>query len=617
MSSPCLGLVDPFLLQTQPVTPGMAVVFGIILLTFALFVSEALPVDVTAIVVVVLLIVLEPWTTITPADGIAGFSNEATVTVLAMFILSEGIRRSGAIQILSGRIVSFAGADERRQLLSVVGLSGLSAGFINNTPVVAVLIPLVNDIARRTGTSPSKLLIPLSYAAMFGGMLTLIGTSTNLLASSVSARLLDRPFTMFEFTSLGAIVLLTGGLYLLVVGRHLIPERITPEERLTEEFEMAEYLAEVRVDPDSLLVGRSVAGVISDIPLDFDVVQIVREGRPLTEPLGDSTVAADDFLVVRASRSTILNLAEAEGLSIASLGPDGVEVEAGAGDEAERLAEVVVVPRTSVPGETLSSAAFRERYNAAVLAIRRGGDVVHDRLEQLPLQGGDMLLVLATERALSRLDDGREFVVVRELDRSRYRTERIPVALGIVAGVVAVAAAGIYPILVTALAGIVAMVVTGCVRPSELYDSVDWSVIFLLAGVIPLGIALERTGGAAWIADLIVATAGVFPVIVVLGIFYLVTALLTEMISNNASVVLMIPVAVDAAARIDANAFAFVLAVTFAASTSILTPIGYQTNLMVYGPGGYRFTDFFRVGAPLQLLLAVVTTLGIATIWGV
>ena len=283
----------------------------------------------------------------------------------------------------------------------------------------------------------------------------------------------------------------------------------------------------------------------------------------------------------------------------------------------QQLVEIVISPEATILGQTLESLNFRERYDATVLAIRRGGEIIHARMDERRLRAGDTLLIQASENTVKRFANDREFILAQELTLPDFRHERIPVALGIVGSVVGLAALDILPIVISALGGIVAMVATGCVRPNEVYSSVDWSVIFLLAGLIPLGVAMERTGAAEWLAATILVFTPALSAAVVLGLFYLFTALITNVVSNNASVVLMIPVAIEAAESIGADPFTFVLAVTFGASTAMLTPIGYQTNLMVYGPGGYRFSDFFRVGAPLQILLTVVTTAGLLFIWGV
>ncbi|WP_049934536.1 SLC13 family permease [Halalkalicoccus jeotgali] len=602
----------------------MVVVSGIVLFALVAFITEPVPIDITAITVMVLLIVLEPWTTISPAEGVSGFASSATITVLMMFVLSEGIRKTGVVQTISARIAAFAGDDGRKLLGSIVGVSGLSSGFINNTPVVAIMIPMASDLARRASVSPSRFMIPLSYASMLGGMLTLIGTSTNILASDVSARLIGRPFSMFEFTALGALVLLVGSAYLLVIAPRLLPDRLPAEGDLTAEFGMADYLTEVIVRENSPFVGHTVREAIEDAEFEFDLVQLIREGEVFGEPLAQKTIRPDDVLVVRTGRDTVVDLIDVEGVDLLphvaftdadlAAGEGGRRTDSGARQD---LVEVIVPPDSSLVGETLVSANFRSSFDATVLALRRGPTVLHRRMDHVELRGGDTMLVQASRGSIERLGANREFILGSEVARAEYRRSKLPVAVAIIAAVVGLAALEIYPILVTAIAGAVAMVATGVLDPNEIYDAVDWSVIFLLAGLIPLGIAMERTGAAAFLAGIVVASTTAFDAVVVLGVFYLFTALITNVISNNASVVLMIPVAVDAANRIGANEFAFVLAVTFAASSAMLTPIGYQTNLMVYAPGGYRFTDFARVGAPLQLILTVVTTLGIATIWGV
>ncbi|MFC7075036.1 SLC13 family permease [Haloarcula halophila] len=615
----------------------MAFVFALILVALVLFATEALPVDVTAISVMVALMLVEPVTTVAvdadllaepvyalhqPGDGespltagLSGFASTATITVLAMFILSDGVQRTGIVQLLGAKIASLTGDSESRQLGATIGLVAPISGFINNTAAVAILLPMVTDIAHKGKISPSKLLLPLSYASMFGGMLTLIGTSTNILASQLSADLLDHPFGMFEFTQLGLIVSVVGTVYLLTVGRWLVPSRIEAREDLTEEFEMAEYLTEVVVREDSPIVGQTVQTALAETEFDVDIVQLVRGGRTFLEPLGPKTIRAGDVFAIRTDRDTLVDLLDAEGLDlIPEVEVDDAELESAS--ERTNLVEVVIAPGSSLVGETFVSSNFRQRYDATVLALRRGRELFRQRMDRIRLKVGDTLLVQATSESIERLNVNNDFIVAQEIQRPDFRRSKIPVAVGIVAAVVGAAALTPVHIVVSALAGAVAMVLTGCLRPQELYDAVQWDVIFLLAGVIPLGIALQETGGADLLADLFVLFAPGFTPIVVLGLMYVVTAVLTNIISNNASVVLMIPVAVEAAQQLGAYPFAFVLAVTFAASTAFMTPVGYQTNLLVYGPGGYRFSDYLKVGAPLQAVFAVVTTLGIAYFWG-
>ncbi|MFC4540716.1 SLC13 family permease [Halosolutus amylolyticus] len=605
----------------QPaLTTDILVVFGVVAVALVLFLTERLPIDVTAILLIVILVVLEPWTGIDPSTGVSGFSNDATITVLAMLILSGGISRTGLVQELGRRMAAFAGTSLRKQLFATVLATSPVSGFLNNTPVVALLVPVVTDVANRGNTSPSKLLIPLSYASQVGGMLTLIGTSTNILASDISARLgADYPelhrFSMFEFTGLGAIVALVGGLYLVFVGHYLLPERVPPRADYVEEYAVGDYIADVAVVPGSPLAGGTIREATAVLGPEVDVVQVLHDEDRSVAPRQATRLSEGDVLVVRTDRDAIATLEDAEVVEL--VGDPQSAAEISALDSEGILTELVVSLDSRLVGERLDPERFREEFNAAVLGLRHHGTVVGERLVGRRLDVGDTLLVQAPPDTLDRLSRRDDVIVAREPPRPEYRADKAPIAVAIMIGVVAIAALEIYPILLTALAGVVAMVVTGVLEPNELYDAVEWDIIFLLAGVIPLGIALEQSGAAAYLAFLVVQTAGFLPTLVVLWLFYIVTGLITEVISNNASVVLLIPVAAAAAAGIGSNPFAFVMAVTFAASTAFLGPIGYQTNLFVYGPGGYRFTDYFRVGAPLQLLLSIVTVLGIAFFWGV
>jgi di/tricarboxylate transporter len=609
--------------ETPPVTTGMLVVFAIVLGTLLLFVTEWLPIDVTAILVMVVLVVLEPWTNVSTVEGISGFSNQATVAVLAMLILSTGVNRTGLVQILGRKMASFAGDSRNRQLAATIGVSGPVSGFINNTPVVAILVPVVSDLAHKGKTSPSKLLIPLSFASMLGGMLTLIGTSTNLLASETAGRLGETQniaalhrFSMFEFTQLGVVVLLVGSVYLLTIGHRLLPERVPANDDVLTEYEMQDYLSEVVVRGTSPIVGKTVEEAIDERRFDADILQIIRGEDRFIEPIGQKVIRTGDVLTIRTDRDTLGEIAAVDDLSLSGTPESDDELEPTTQEE-QALVEVVLQSGSTLAGETLTTTSFRERYNANVLAFRTRGETLRDRLDDVEMRVGDTLLVQAPQDSIDRLSVNPDFIVAHEPEEPDYRTEKIPHAVATILGVILAATVTPLHIVTTALGGVVAMVGTGVLRPGELYESVDWNVIFLLAGVIPLGIALEQTGAAALLGSRVAATGPFLPPAGVLWVFYVFTGVITGVVSNNASVVLMIPVAVEAALDIGANPFAFVLAVTFAASTAFMTPVGYQTNLFVYGPGGYTFGDYARVGFPLQLLLSVVTVAGIVVFWGV
>ncbi len=590
------------------------VVLAIVLMALILFVSEKVPVDVTAIIVMVSLIVLEPWTNISPSEGISGFSNPATITVLAMLILSSGVSNTGLVQIIGRKLSNFAGDNKFKQLFATVVTAGPISGFVNNTPVVAVLVPVITDLAHNGKTSPSKLLIPLSYISMIGGMLTLIGTSTNILASDISKRLLGHPFSMFEFTKLGIIILIVGAVYLFTVGYRLLPERVPPEEDVIEEYDLSEYLTEVVVQEDSNLIDKKVDEALDEEEFDADILQIIRDQEEFLKPLKNKQIHKNDILLIRSGSNTIDEIIEHETLSLRGT-PREKDIDTESIEE-KTVVEVVIPSGSFLVGESLESSTFRQRYDANVLAFRSRGQVIKERMDHIKIRPGDTLLIQASSDSIDRLAENKDFIVAYGGQQPEYRTSKIPHVIAIITGVVLFASIGIAPILVTALSGVIAMIITGAIKPNEMYDSIDWNVIFLLAGIIPLGKAIEQTGTALLLGEIVANTANFLPLIGVLWVFYIFTGIITGVISNNASVVLMIPVAIEAAQAINANAFAFVLAVTFAASTAFLSPVGYQTNLFVYGPGNYKFSDYFRVGFPLQLLLSVVTVLGITLFWG-
>ena len=614
------------------VTLGMALVFGLIGVALVLFVTEVVSSDVTAIAVLVALAVLEPWTGVSAATAISGFASSATVTILAMYILSEGVQRTGVVDRLGILLARITKGDERRLIGATVGTTGVAAGIVNNTPVVAVFIPMITGLAEKAGLSPSKLLLPLSYAAMLGGTLTLIGTSTNLLANDLSRQLLDHPIGMFEFTPLGVLVLVVGIAYLLTFGRWLTPARIPAETDFTEEFDLDTHLSLVRVREDSPLVGSSLTEAQAQLEAEaqaeteaIDLLWLDRGEETYEARYSDVVIEPDDEIAVRLSLQLLNQLTEPLGLRQF---PREQLVEEDLLTEAATLVEAVVLPDSGLIGERIEETHLKDALHTTVLAIRRGPNSIRNDLADQVLEAGDTLLLQTTEPAIDFLAEEGELLVTERaqedlLDPAVDEEEvaplspKTPFAIGILAGVILIAALGWIPIVIAALGGVVAMIATGCITSSDAYDSVSWNVIFLLAGILPLGVAMQTTGGDALIASFLVDAAGVLPVLAVLALFYALTAVLASAITPVATVVLMIPIAVDTAIRIGADGFAFLLAVTFAASGAFMTPIGYQTNLMVYGPGGYRFSDYFRVGAPLQLLLTVTVTLGIAAIYGV
>ncbi len=595
-------------------TLEIAIALGIIVAAFVLFVLDKYPVDFTAFVIMATILVLGPVLDITPAEAISGFSNPATITVLAVFILSGGVQRSGAINIVARHMIRFAGNNPLRQQLSVQGVLAPISPFINNTAAVAIMIPAVMRLASETKQSPSKLLIPLSYMAQLTGVITLIGTSTNIIASQLLEESGHEPFSMFQFAHIGVLVAITGGIYLITIGRRLLPDHQAGNVSGVP-YGVSEYVTEFIILPDSPLAGKMLAETRLSTEYDVQVLEILRGDTRIRHRLGGRRLRAGDILLIWASSENLLRLKDAEGIANEAEARLEGEVTEKARDNIEFM-EVIVGPNSDLIGTTVASSNFRNRFGVTVIAIRKHGSLLRDRLGHVRLGFGDTLLLQGDAPSFDLIRRDRGFIVTEQASIESFRTRKIPVAIGIVAGVVLFAAFG-QPILVTAIVGCVLMVLTGCLRVDELHESIRWDVIFLLAGMIPLGIMLERTGGAQLIADQAVRLAGVVPAIGVLYIFYIVTSLLTEVVSNNATAVIMVPIGVSSAVTLGVQPSAIVLAIMFAASTSFATPMSYQTNTMIYGIGGYTFRDFVRVGGLLNLIMMATTPLWIYLFWGI
>lgn len=505
---------------------GALVVFALIGFALVLFVSEVIPNDVTAIGIIFALAALEPWTHIGPKNAISGFANTATITIVAMYMLSAGIQNTGLVQRLGIHLAEFTRGEENRALAATVGTTGSIAGFVNNTPVVAVFIPMISDLARKSGISPSKLLLPLSYAAILGGTVTLIGTSTNLLASEFAATLLPRePIGMFEFTALGAVVLVVGIAYLMTIGRWLTPARIPVDSDLVEEFDLEDYLTQLRIEDDSAVVGLRVSELDEQADADVTVLQIRRGDEAFVAADTDQRLLVGDVLVVHGSLQAVNRFRETQRLTqlVREEVTEETFVEAPAPDV---LTKAVVPEGSPFAGELLAEARLQEFHRTTVLAVRRESELIRTDLDEIRLEAGDLLLLQTTADAIQYFTETGDLVVIDEDALDRLVEEGIeeiaplssktPIAVGIMAAVVAAAALDLVPIVIGALGGVFLMVVTGCLSTTDAYDAVSWNIIFLLAGVIPLGLAMEATGGAALIAEGLVATADIFPLLAIL-----------------------------------------------------------------------------------------------------
>jgi di/tricarboxylate transporter len=537
---------------------------------------------------------------------------------MAMFVLSAGITRTGVIQVIRDRLLVWGGKNPHQQVFVLGALVGPISAFINNTAVVAIFLPIVEDWCKKQKISPSKLLIPLSYATVLAGMITVVGTSTNILASGISAKLGYGEFSLFQFTALGLVTFLAGLIYLTIFAPKLLPDRKSSTgEFLDDDYGSKVYLSEVIISPRSNLIGQTLSQSGLQRKFDFDVLELIRNKVHLPQPLADKVLNAGDILIVHSSREELLKIKDERGLEIfADIKFQQEDIESAITTGEEKLAEVLILSNSRLIGTTLKDLKFRQRYNATVLAIRRGSELLQGRLGKIPLKFGDLLLVQGPKQSFIGLQTTRELLVLEEKEIESLRQDKGIIALMITLLVIIIAAFDIQPILVTSLVGVVLMVITGCLKPGEVYGSIRWDIIFLLAGLIPLGTAMDNSGTTKWLADNLVAIGGNLSGFWILVFFYLITSVLTEILSNNAAVVLMIPVAVEVAKTLGLNPLAFMYAVTFAASNSYLTPIGYQTNTMVYAPGGYKFLDFTRLGAPLNLILTILTPVLIVLFYG-
>ena len=585
----------------------IAFVLGLTVCAVVLFVTEKLSTDIVAILVMIVLLVFR---VLTPAEGLAGFANTATVTVGAMFVLSAGMFRSGAVNFVGKALGRLARHSSRLMLFVLMVGVGVLSSFLNNTAAVAILIPVVIVVARRAKTSPSKLLMPLSFASMFGGMCTVLGTSTNILASSIAEQAGLGAFSMFEFTKLGIIFFAVGVAYMMTLGRRLVPDH-RGQGDLTTSFGLGDYLTDLVLQTESKSVGHSLASAPLVKELNIDVLQILR-GEDTLRPTPETILREGDVLRIQGDLRTINEL---KGRAGVTFGMSMKWQDEHLQSTDTRLVEAVVGPSSPLAGKSLTESRLRENYGASVLAIRQHGTLRQGQFENITLMPGDALLIDVPNDQIEHLTQQRVFLVVSRAGIPRFDWRKASKAVAIVVAVVVVAATGLLPIVAAAATGALMMVLSGCVSTEEAYGAIEWNVLFLLAGMLSLGAAMEKTGASTMLADGMIDSVGGLGPLALLAAFFGATMLLTEVMSNNATVALLLPIAITTAQAIDIDPSAFMFAVVFAASSSFMTPVGYQTNTMIYGPGQYRFKDFARVGAPLNLIFWALGTLLIPWFW--
>ena len=595
----------------------------LMLVAFALvqFMRERWPTDLTGLTVFAILLILSqlPFESSFPsANKLLGvFANPAPITVAAMFILSNALERTGALSRVLARLESVGNLGPRGLLLIMMLGTALVSAFINNTPVVVVGLPVAMHLASRAGVSASIFLIPLSYASILGGTCTLVGTSTNILASGLLADTGHAPFGMFETGAVGLPLLFLGTAFVVLLAPKVLPDRRTLAQDISDGG-FSEYVVEATVAPNSLAEGKTLKEAGLGPRAGLRILEVIRSDNPCHESLDTLKLRVGDRLVIAAPPEAVASVIAMRGVEL-----DVEKSDAGRQMAAHEghLAEAIIGPLSEIAGRSLEEINFRQRFGLVVLAIHRRGANLSRGFEAAPLQPGDTLLLLGADASINQLRGSNELLL---LDRPRVPTSaqkaRMPLVLGTLGMVILLASMEIVPIAVAALVGCVFLMLTGTLKPRQAYASVDWGLLFLIYSTLALGVSMESTGTAQFVAGNLATFATEFvPVdwkpLILLAAIFVITSVITELLSNNATVVLMMPIALGIATELGLDPRPFAIAITIAASASFATPIGYQTNTYVYSAGGYKFSDFIRIGLPLNIFYFLGAVAIIPMVW--
>lgn len=587
-------------------TPEIALTLAIIVGALIVFGTEKLRVDVVALLV---LIIVGLTGLVGPKEVFAGFSNSAVITVWAVYIVSGGLFKTGVADILGKFILRLSGNSEVRLIVVIMLTCGLMSAFMNNVGATAMLLPAVISVAKQTKIPVSKLLIPLSFSSLLGGKITLIGTPANILATSIVAEHGLPTFGFFDFAPIGLVVLTTGVLYMTFIGRHFLPVRQTPGDAQVK-GELRKYISEIRVLPESKLAGYSLLESKLGADYDLTVIAIVRGDKTITKLERATLIHPDDILLIEGSTEDLLHARKDLGLEIANENKQHAELDK-LSEKEIGIVEATLAPRSSVENRSLRSLNFREHYGFTVLAIRRQGEIITEHLSNLDLKFGDDLILQGPRRRAPALEEKSDFLVLEPLEIPESRRRKMPIAIGLMLLVIGLVLFAGLDISLAMVIGATGMVVFRCLNMDEAYASIDWRTVFLVAGMLPLGAAMESSGTATYIADLMLNTIGGMGPMAALAGIYLLAALITQPMSNAAAMVLVVPIALDTAMSLGANHLTFTLAVVIGAATSFLTPVGHKANVLVFGPGGYKFFDYARVGALLTVFLFIVTMISL------
>ena len=584
------------------------ITFMLVLLAVAVvaFIKEIFPIEVTALGILAILVVAG---IIGPEEAVAGFSSKAVVVIAGLFVLSHALMKTGVLEMAADLLSEKFRHRPWFGIGILLACVGVFSAFLNNTAIVALSIPLVMKLCGSLGVSPSKVLIPLSYASIFGGTLTLVGTSTNLLVSAVVEESGERAFSMFEFSGMGLVFLTVGLLYLLLFSRRLLPAR-AEIGATTEKYRMRGYLTELILEEKSKLIGKTLFEARINERYQVTALELVRgEERHLAD-VGQMPLQAGDRLVVQGTVDDILRLRTEMRMSLL---PDGKLDDEELSGDGQVMAEAWITNSSRMIGRTLQGLNFHRQYGGFVLAIRRLGGTLREKVAGVRLRYSDSLLLLIPRSRLEKLRRSEDLLILSEREVAQRRGGMWWLIFLVLPAVIVLAGLGWMKISAGVLVGSVLMLLTGVLKPQEAYRAIDWSVIFLIAAFVPVGHAFVTTGTAALIAKgMLSVTAWASPDLapyVALATVYLATSLLTQMVSNSAAAIIVAPIALSLGPSLGVDPRPFLFAVCYAASAEFMTPMGYQTNLMVYGAGGYRFLDYTRFGAPLNLMFWLLATL--------
>jgi len=580
----------------------------ILIITIYLLISEKLPIDITAIGIIVALLLAR---ILTPLEAVSGFSNPAVITVGAMFLISQAMIRTGAVGYIGQKVMDWTRGNTRMAMLVVLLIVAVASAFINNTPVVVLFIPVVLSLGCRLGTSPAKYLIPLSYASILAGTCTLIGTSTNIIVSDLAVHYGYAPFGMFELSAVGIPIAVIGLLMILMLAPRLMPDLHNPTCELQNDMQRR-YLAEFLVPRESALKGLSPCDQMRDRYPDIEVLELIRYSH-IFHPCRDQvTMAPDDLLLVKGSPNALMQLLNDKVVELPK-SEDGLRF-----DESHKnlVVELIITPQSSMVGRQLKNSYLFRSDHLHIVAVERSGlHYTEMQLQDIRLKMGDILLVWCREEELVQLRERSDWIIVEDVHQEIEHKRKAPPA-GIIFGAMVIAAAtGLADIMVCALAAVFLMMVSGCLPLREAYRALQSNVLLLIAGTIALGMAMDKTGASQYYAELFLHIMEGRSPELVLGGMILLTSISTQLLSNNATAVLLLPIAISTAISLGVNPKPFIMAVCFGASACFATPVGYQTNLLVYGPGGYRFSDYFKLGIPLNLLVLVMGTVLIPIFW--